>query len=435
MNTPEFKTLAEWLAWQETLHPREIELGLDRVSEVASRLSLLDPDAFVVTVGGTNGKGSSVHMLTSAYISSGYKVGSYTSPHVERYNERICINGVPAPDDLICDAFSAVAHARQDTSLTYFEFGTLAALWVFKHVSVDVMLLEVGLGGRLDAVNILDADLALITNVGLDHTDWLGNDRDVIGAEKAGILRCGQMAVYNDPEPVDTVATWARSISCDLHILGKSYSYSTNGNSWSWASQELQLDVLPANDAPEHQIRNAAGVLKALVLASDRLPVDLTICAQNFLCSLPPGRGQWLEIENHDNSHISVLLDVAHNTEAVHSLQIQLSKALSAGKTYAIFAVMKDKPVEKMVQTMRNVVDEWHVSGLPMARACTGKELSERLNLAGLPHHQYPTIDAAWQSVLHKLSAADRVVVFGSFFTIDAILNVFKREFPECLKS
>jgi len=265
-----FNTLQEWLAWQEGLHFTSIELGLDRCMLVAKRMGLLHPSHAVISVAGTNGKGSSVSMLRGILNNAGYNTGSYTSPHLIRYNERICINGEEVSDELLCASFERIDRARGDVSLTYFEFGTLAAFDIFQRAGVDIAVLEVGLGGRLDAVNCLDADAALITTIDLDHQNWLGPDRESIGREKAGIMRSTAPAVCSDPNPPATILEHAAQLGTSLYMPGRDYEHHVTGNSWVWQSGKIHLGNLPQPSLynPE-QMANAAGVLMTLTLLSD----------------------------------------------------------------------------------------------------------------------------------------------------------------------
>ena len=260
-----FNSLSDWLLWQETLHPRKIDLGLERVAAVAKRLRLLQPDFGVITVAGTNGKGSSVAMLEAVLLAAGYRTGCYTSPHLQRYNERIRIQGQEVDDASLCAAFACVDEARGDETLSYFEFGTLAALTLFRREPLDVVLLEVGMGGRLDAVNAVEPTASLITNVSLDHCAWLGDDVESIAFEKAGILRAGKSTVYADENVPVSVLEHAREIGADLVLAGRDYGWNRSAMGWSWQGRQHTLENLeiPSLNG-EFQLGNAAGVLALL---------------------------------------------------------------------------------------------------------------------------------------------------------------------------
>ncbi|MDX1335186.1 MAG: Mur ligase family protein, partial [Gammaproteobacteria bacterium] len=285
-----FNDLDAWLKWQETLHPREIELGLDRVSEVARRMGLLQSKAKVVSVAGTNGKGSSLSMLESIYRAAGYQTGLYTSPHIHRYNERIRIKGLEVRDDLLCEAFESVDQARGDISLSYFEFGTLAALQIFSGSHLDILLLEIGLGGRLDAVNIMDADVALITAIDVDHVDWLGGDRETIGREKAGIMRQGHVAVVSDPSPPESISEYADEIGVYCVQAGRDYQYHRHAEGWEWSLGEAHYSELPAPALQgEFQYQNAAGVLAVVEVLQPDMPVSVQDIKEGLSTAQCPG--------------------------------------------------------------------------------------------------------------------------------------------------
>ena len=290
---PRFQTLAGWLNWQEGLHPKKIDLGLERVADVASRLGTLQLEQTVITVAGTNGKGSSVAFLESILSAAGYRVGTYTSPHLFRYNERIRINSHEVDDAALCEAFAAVDEARGTSTLSYFEFGTLAALQLFSQAPLDIVVLEVGLGGRLDAVNIIDATVALVTSVGIDHCAWLGTDRESIGREKAGIFRATRPAICSDPAPPASVEKHAQKIGADWYCLGQAYDYTEEPGGWTWRGAGRALEALPCPSLPgKHQLNNAAGVLMALELLSGQHPVTRAAIEQGLQSVSLPGRCQ-----------------------------------------------------------------------------------------------------------------------------------------------
>lgn len=438
MKSPRFDNLPDWLRWQETLHPREIELGLERVRQVAGVLDILQPAPYVVTVGGTNGKGSSVHMLAEALMTDGYSVAAYTSPHLLKYNERICFNRQPVRDGALCEAFDAVDDARGETSLTYFEFGTLAALWLMCRQAVDVAILEVGLGGRLDAVNIVDADLSLVTNIGLDHQDWLGTDRETIGREKAGIIRPQKPVVYNDSVPVKSLIDEAESSGSELYCLDRDYFSETVDGYWQWRYEDLCIEVsLGGQKLPGHQIQNAAGALMCLCIMKAHFSLDLSSLAVKMLTSFPSGRNEWRQVTGNLADFL-VLMDVAHNAEAVETLAQQLFDRPCQGKTIAIYATLKDKPVERIASIMSPWIDEWLVAGLDAPRGCKVQELTGRLSAADISARPFGNPVEAWQHAMSRATSADRVIVFGSFYTVQAVMQAVDKTEVEkysCLKS
>lgn len=414
-----FNTLNDWLAWQETLHPTAIELGLGRVRPVLLRMGLEHPPFVVVTVGGTNGKGSSVAMLDSILRAAAYRVGAYSSPHLLRYNERICIGGVEVDDATLCAAFERVDQARQDISLTYFEFGTLAAFSIFAQAGLDVAVLEVGMGGRLDAVNLWDAEVALVTTIGIDHSAWLGDTREAIAFEKAGIFRAGRPAVCGDPNPPHTLLQHAESLGVPLYRFGRDFGYSTEGAAWSWWSVAQRRHVLPhpALRGP-FQLQNAAGVLMVLELLAQRLPVNQGDVRQGLGAVQLPGRFQVLP-----GAPVRIL-DVAHNPHGAQVLAHTLRSWPCQGQTHAVMSMLADKDIDGVISVMRDVIDVWHVAGLDVPRGVSGAHLAECLRTAGILSlvHVHASITAAYQQVLAVAQQQDRVVVFGSFYTVAAVL-------------
>ncbi len=306
-----FDTLNDWLAWQETLHPKAIDLGLERVREVAARLGLLAPKHVVISVAGTNGKGSSVAMLEAILACAGLRVGAYTSPHLWQYNERIRIDRQPVDDAVLVASFARIDAARGDISLSYFEFGTLAALDILQRADVDVAVLEVGLGGRLDAVNIVDADCALVTGIGIDHVEWLGPDRESIGREKAGIFRGGRPAVCSDPQPPASLRAVAQDCGAIWYGLGEQFGYARTGEVWDWWGPNLRLDGLPLPALPgPFQLQNAAGVVMALQTLGARLPVSVQALQAGLRAARVAGRFTVVP------GPFETIFDVAHNPHA-----------------------------------------------------------------------------------------------------------------------
>ena len=419
-NSPE-RSLDEWLAWMEAHHPRQIELGLDRVAQVARQLALDLRRVPVVTVGGTNGKGSCVAFLDAILRAQGYRVGCYTSPHLLRYNERVRIDGANATDAQLCAAFAAVERALQGISLTYFEFGTLAALWLFQQARLDVLVLEVGLGGRLDAVNIVDADVAVLTTIDLDHQDWLGPDRESIGREKAGIFRSGRPAICVDPEPPRTVAEHAARIGAQWLPVGNAFTFDAGPQTWAWSGaglphaasyRDLPLPALP--------LPSAAAALAALQCLP--LPSAEPAIRQGLRSAQLAGRFQrvpWRDAE--------VVLDVGHNPQAARWLARRL--AAEQRRTRAVFAIMADKDIDAVLAAVAPHVAVWHIGALPgNTRALDVETLRARLAGAGAQVVVAPTVEQAFADALQETGAGERVLVFGSFFTVGAVLARLQRE-------
>ena len=417
---PRFNTLADWLAWQETLHPRKIDLGLERVALVAEHMQLLTPGHGVITVAGTNGKGSSVAMLESILSAGGYRVGRYSSPHLLRYNERIRIAGEEIGDDALCAAFESVDRARGDTSLSYFEFGTLAALHLFSQARLDIALLEVGMGGRLDAVNILDADAALVTSIDIDHSAWLGEDREAIGREKAGIFRAGRPAVCSDPEPPASVFKQAQAVSARWYAADCGFNWSTSAHGWNWRShdkdfQDLPLPALPGN----HQLQNAAGVLMVLDVLAERFPLQrrdiergLEEVALAGRCQLLPGA-------------IETLLDVAHNPGSAEKLTQLLHDRSIQGRTRMVLGMLSDKDAAAFTAVLSPVVDDWYLATLPGERGLTAEQLQQLLSGSVEPGmlRLFADVATACRQAHADAIDGDRVVVCGSFVTVAEALT------------
>ncbi len=398
-------SLDDWLRWQENQFQSAIKLGLERIRTVAQRMDLLHLPVPVITVAGTNGKGSTCAMLMRILQQQGYKVGTYTSPHLLHYNERIAVDGIPADDATLCAAFSAIDKARKNIALTYFEFGTLAAVWCFLRAQVDVMVLEVGLGGRLDACNLWDADVAIITSIGIDHVDWLGSTREAIGREKAGIMRAGKPIICGDPEPPAIIAVEAERTGAVLWQYGRDFSAE------AIPQPALKGDV---------QRRNAACVLMALKQLAERLPVSENSIAEGLRTVSLVGRMQkvWDAPE--------VILDVAHNPHAALELADWLKKNPVSGKTSAIFSILADKDVAGVVEIMATHMDEWHLVPLLGYRAISLEALSEKMQAVGVRAAVYfhDDFQSAWRFVHAHADKGDRVVAFGSFLVVSGMLEI-----------
>lgn len=411
MTTP--NTLSDWLAYIEQQHPQNIAMGLERVREVAARLQIEAPATHVIVVGGTNGKGSTVAFIEAIGRAAGWKVGTYTSPHLLRYNERVRIDGVEASDAQLVAAFAAVEAARGDTALTYFEFGTLAALWLLQQSELELAVLEIGLGGRLDAVNIIDADVAVITTVDIDHTDWLGEDREAIGAEKAGIIRGWKPVVLGEIDPPSSVLRRAYQLGANAIRAGSDYFHEPiDAQHWRWrdVAQTLELPM-PALQAPV-QLANAAAAIAAL----QALPVEVpaTAWAQGVAAAQLPGRLQRVASDG-----VELMLDVGHNPQAARALAQALGKATPAGTTVALYAALADKDVRGVVEALTGCVDQWALAGLEGARGQSAEALRARLQgTAAAQAACHGDVAGALHAVLAEAQPGDRVLVFGSFHTV-----------------
>jgi dihydrofolate synthase/folylpolyglutamate synthase len=414
-----FNTLQEWLTWQEELHFTSIELGLDRCMAVANRMGLLQPDYAVISVAGTNGKGSSVNILKNILINAGHNTGSYTSPHLIRYNERICLNDVEVTDEMLCASFDRIDRARGDISLTYFEFGTLAALDIFRHAGIDIAILEVGLGGRLDAVNCVDANVALITAIDLDHESWLGPDRESIGREKAGIMRSNAPAICSDPNPPATLFDHAKELDTQFYIPGRDYRHKITDDTWQWQWGSIKYSGLPRPSLynPE-QMANAAGVLMALTTISDRFPVTVEAVRKGLQEFNLNGRFQIVP------DKAQLILDVAHNRQSA-ALLVQNLKGLPVqGNTHIIIGMLKDKNHHAIFQEISQVADFWHIVTLDGPRGSDSHTLSEELAAMGSNKNIncYNSVADAVNSVREIVEPQDRIVITGSFLTVGAAI-------------
>lgn len=417
-----FSSLDEWLVWQEQFHPRPIDLGLDRVAGVFERLIDQPKKIPTITVAGTNGKGSCVAFLEAIYRAQGYRVGAYTSPHLLHYNERIRINGQSCSNGEICAAFARIDTVRGDTSLSYFEFGTLAALDIFNRANVDIRILEVGLGGRLDAVNIVDPDVALVTTIAIDHVDWLGHTEEAIGREKAGIFRRGAPAVIGDTQVPVSLLQSAQEKQASALQLGRDFDYQKQINHWDWSTNQVKLSQLPMPHLQgEHQFRNASAVLMAVNCLQPRLPVTEQAIRNGLSRTRLPGRFQLIEGEN------PVLLDVGHNPQAVQTLLDFLQTHFPHVKIHAVFAMMKDKDIPKVLSMMHERVTAWYLAPLKNPRAAPEALLSQYFQELDIPsvNRGYQNFAEAFNAVRHQVLPGEMILIFGSFFLVSEYLSQF----------
>ena len=401
------------------MHPQSIALGLDRVEKVRGALGLA-PTFPVITVGGTNGKGSVCAMLEAILHLAGYRVGCYTSPHLLRYNERVRVARAEAPDADLAHAFSAVEAARGDVPLTYFEFGTLAALWLFAGKKVEAAVLEVGLGGRLDAVNAFDPDCAVVTTVDIDHVDFLGGDREAIGREKAGIFRAGRPAVCADPAPPASLTRHAAEIEARLLRIGVDFGAVPQGRQWQYWGPRGKRGALPYPALRGTcQLGNAAAAITALESLRERLPVAVNDVRAGLLQADNPGRFQVLP------GRPVVILDVAHNPQAARALAASLEAMGRSGRTLAVFAMLKDKDIAGVVDALKSRVDHWFVAGLGGPRGAAAAELERVLAEAAVSAvTACGDIPAAYMQACDMATENDRIAVFGSFYTVAAVMRV-----------
>jgi dihydrofolate synthase/folylpolyglutamate synthase len=414
--------LDEWLAWIERQHPKAVDMGLERVREVAVRMALGRPGRQVITVAGTNGKGSTVAFIESVARAAGWKVGAYTSPHLLAYNERVRIDGHDADDAALVEAFEAVEVARGEASLTYFEYGTLAALWLFERAGLDLAILEVGLGGRLDATNIVDPDVAAITTVDVDHQDWLGDDRETIGHEKAGIARAWKPLVLGDDDPPSSVLRHAYLVGAPAVRIGCDFFFeamAADGVGWHWHEVGCEFDLpMPRLVAPV-QLRNAAVAIAAL-RALPTPPPDEAF-ASGIANAVLPGR-----LQRFERGGVEVVVDVGHNPQAAREIAAWLRSRPIDGRTLAVYAALADKDVGGVVAALSGSVDGWHLAGLDEVgpRGLGVDDLAARLaGTAAGEGRRHQDVGTAIVAAVEAARPAGRVLVFGSFHTAAAALE------------
>ncbi|QGU32680.1 bifunctional tetrahydrofolate synthase/dihydrofolate synthase [Thermochromatium tepidum] len=417
-----FTTLDDWLVWQSNLHPRRMDLGLERVGAVWARLA---PEGGrlpcpVITVGGTNGKGSTVAMIEAMALAAGYHCGVYTSPHLCRYNERVRLDGVPVADEALCESFARIDRARGEISLTYFEFGTLAALDRFARARPDLVVLEVGLGGRLDAVNLIDAEVSVVTSIGLDHTDWLGEDLESIAREKAGIFRAGRPAIIGQRDAPETLRAEATRIGALPLQLGRELDHAPTAEGWVWTGpdgQRLALPV-PALRGP-FQLDNATAAIAALQALREQLPVPVNAIRAGLQRVRLPGRFQVM------SGDITWILDVAHNGEAATALAANLRAFACPGRLRAVLAVLADKSPERLVAPLRDLVNDWYLAQSEDARALPVRTLSERLDGLIGAHRRgaFGSVADAIGAALAESMPGDALLILGSFTTVGQALR------------
>ena len=414
------KSLAEWLAYIERQHPKSIAMGLDRVREVARRMDLKRPARKVITVAGTNGKGSTVAFIDSIARAAGWKCGAYTSPHLLAYNERVRIDGVDASDSNLVTGFEAVEAARGDTALTYFEYGTLCALWLFQRGKLDLAVLEVGLGGRLDAVNLVDADVAVITTVDFDHQDWLGNEREAIGFEKAGVARAWKPLVLGEDDPPSSVLGHAYAIGAPAIRANCDFFFDRiDAAHWRWREVGYAIELPTPTLAAPAQLRNAATAIAALRALGK--PLSMAAIAQGIVDAHVAGR-----LQRFERDGVEFVLDVGHNPQAARELAGWLQQWPASGRTVAVFAALGDKDVAGVVAALAGCIDDWFLAGLGEAapRGEAVDAFAERLaRTEAAAGSRHVDVAAALAAAHAQVKTGDRVLVFGSFHTVAAALE------------
>ncbi len=414
------KRLSDWLGWQEKLHPTSIDLGLERVRKVAEYCDILPDARAVIGVAGTNGKGSTVALLEEILHREGYRVGAYTSPHLHRYNERIRVGHTPVGDRELCEAFDFIDRRRHGISLSFFEFGKLAAFYCFKRSTLDVILLETGLGGRLDAVNIADLDVSIISSIGTDHTEWLGTSREDIAKEKAGIMRKDRPVICGDLSPPSAIAATAESKGAVLYQIGRHFHPECNGDTWRFVCGDDGMRDLPMPALFGHvQLHNASCVLMTLQCLRERLPVTRDAIVAGLENVKLEGRFQVRK------DRCTQIFDIAHNPHSAAVLADNLLRLPTTGYTHAVFSVLADKDVKGLLDKLAPLVDCWHLAEVHASRALRLDVLHEQVK-ENVPHARtetYVSVADACHGALSQMSGNDRLLVFGSMITVAEALG------------
>lgn len=418
------QNLQDWLADLENRYIEEIQLGLKRVRQVAKKLSLNCLDIPVITVAGTNGKGSTVAMLEALYTLGGYRVGAYTSPHLVSFTERIRIHRHPVDEEVLCDAFAKIEAARGQVALTYFEFATLAALLVFKNNQLDVVILEVGMGGRLDATNVVDADLSLITTIDYDHQAYLGDTLEAIAYEKAGVMRAGQPCIYADEVPFSSMVQHAKQLGAKLICAGMDYVFLTDPDT-TFRSQTSYLEIQNLNGDrvqlpwPQLHPRFSVAAVMACELLGSRLPVSDAVVHQAFLETTIPGRLEYYFRK------VGVVLDVAHNPQSIRRLAQFIRSLSPEKKVFAVFSVLKDKDIVEMIKPLAPLVTHWNIAPVESKRATLVGDLAEIISqIAPAKISMFQKIPDAYLGAEQEAEEGDLIVVFGSFLVVGSVINL-----------
>lgn len=416
--------MKDWLSYINTLHSRGIDLGLSRIIALAEKLSLRDFSCPVITVAGTNGKGSVIKFLESIYLAAGYRVAAYTSPHLLQFNARLRINGDPVADEALINAFSFIENNRSNQPLSFFEFTTLAIFYICKKQLLDILLLEIGLGGRLDAVNIVEPNVAVISNIDIDHTDWLGKDRESIGREKAGIIRWHKPIVCGDPNPPQSVYETAKKLEAPFFQFETDFFAKVGEGIWEWQGPETIFEKLPL---PDLKIQNAATSLMALHCLQGLLPLPLDAIRNGINKAVLPGRFECVQ------EPVRIIFDVAHNPQATCYLAEKLQQTAHAGRTLAVVGMFQDKDIRGTFESMLSCVDQWYIGGLQEeARGARSENLMEVLvecrASSAKTCYNFVSVTEAFEGALSNCRLQDRIVVFGSFHTVGLVKRYLSGE-------
>lgn len=405
------KTLQEWLNFVGKIHGKEIDMGLERVSAVAKKMNLLEWHCPIILVAGTNGKGSTTSLLETIYVQAGYRVGCVTSPDLLHYNERIRINQQEATDAMICEAFAAIEAQREAVTITFFEINVLTALYIFKKTELDLLVLEIGMGGRLDACNILEPDLSVITTISLDHMEYLGDTREKIALEKAGILRKNKPAVIGELSPPKTLIDYIQTHHVPAACINKDFSWIEHEADWEWRSAKTHYTHLPK---PNILLQNATTALAAIERLDTKLPVTLSAIKKGLESVFIPGR-----FEVHEDAGKTIIFDVAHNPESCEALAYNLKKHFPSIKFSAVFSMLKNKDISASISPLEPLIDHWHIAGLQHERGLDAVSLEQFFKTQHLKNYTiYESIEEAFETAMKD---SDAVVVFGSFVTVAAI--------------
>ncbi len=417
---PRFSKVEEWLHWLENLHPTKIDLTLDRAKKALTNIGLDEKKFPSIVIAGTNGKGSSVAFLEGIYFEAGYKVGSFTSPHISCFNERIRINKEQIKDSDLINVFSLIDVARKEVSLSYFEYSFIAALYYFVIENIDIALFEVGLGGRLDVVNSIDHDLSLITSIDLDHQSWLGDDRDSIGLEKAGVMRPKKPSVISDRNPPKSILEYAQNIKAVLHRIGSSFDYTRKENYWDYFSDN---DVIHSIDYPSFgadiQLDNASGSIAAAKIMSNSLPINKIDIKKGISRTKIKGR-----IDKYHINGVDWLFDVAHNPASTKILAQKLKSIPNKGKVIAIFSMLRDKDIKSSIANLIPYIDEWNFVALEGDRSCSSKDIIKNLSNFDITISSHSSVDLAYSVIEPTAKKGDLVVIFGSFRIVAPVMTI-----------
>ena len=422
-----FNTLQDWLVWLESCHFKSIDLNLERIQLIANKLGLNNFSISVITVAGTNGKGSTIAAIESCYLAQGYRTGVYTSPHLFEFNERVRLNGQAVSDKTLMTSFELVYQQLGEVSLTYFEFTTLAALLIFKNNMPDMLILEIGLGGRLDAVNIVDSDLQVITTIDYDHQSYLGDTREQIGREKAGIIRQNKPVIIMETKTPNSIAETIKQKDAIPYFYQKDYSIDMHENDWAWKTSKTYIDKLHYNNLP---ISNMATALMTIELLKERLPVDIDVMRQGINTVSMQGRCQVICTKPY------IIVDVAHNAQSAARFAEFIQPFLSGKRVYAIFSALADKALEQLIEPFAEYVSEWHIAPIASSRAANCEQITNAIKkYTNNPCVIHDTIDDAQQGLLANITNDDMIIIYGSFLTVQEALRGKLPEYEDTIKA